>query len=228
LFYSFLILSEIETNNGGKMPIVIDLSGKKLDLDSTAQLAAKDASLLVKIIAGIAPENHNASLRYNCFRVLMRVAANHPALLMPFWDQFADELHDSRADQQYIGIRLLAELIPLDTTLKFDRVFDLYFSLLTAPGLINANQVAGIAGKLALARPDLEDKITHLLLTFHNSHLDTIRNDLVKSYAIESFQMYFDKVNNSAPILEFIQGLVKSPSPRARKAAKDFLREHSK
>ncbi len=100
--------------------------------------------------------------------------------------------------------------------------------MLTAPGLINANQVAGVAGKIALARPDLQPGITRLLLTFHNLHLDAIRNDLVKSYAIESFDVYFDKVEETAPILKFIQGLVQSPSPRARKAAKEFLKKHSK
>jgi len=206
----------------------IDLANKKLDLDSSALMAVTDTSLLAELIAGIAPENHNPSLRYNSFRVLMRVAASHPALLMPFWDKFTAELHDSRADQQYIGIRLLAELIPKDTAHKFDQVFDLYFGLLTAPGLINANQVAWAAGKLALARPDLEPRITHLLLTFHNPHLDVIRNELVKSYAIESFQEYFDKVEEPAPILEFVKGLLQSPSPRARRAAKDFLSTHSK
>jgi hypothetical protein len=208
--------------------MAFDLSDKKLDLDSTAQNATKDAFLLAEVIAGIAPENHNATLRYNCFRVLMQVAAIQPALLMPYWDKFAVQLHDSRADQQYIGIRLLAELIPIDSDHKFDQVFDLYFGMLATPGLINANQVAGVAGKIALTRPDLEPRITQLLLTFHNSHIDAIRNDLVKSYAIESFQIYFSKVNDPATILEFIQGLAKSPSPRARKVAKDFLRIHSK
>ena len=145
---------------------------------------------------------------------------------MPFWDQFVAELHDSRADQQYIGICLLAELIPSDTNHRFDQVFDIYFGMLSAPGLINASQVAGVAGKLALARPDLQPRITNLLLTFHNPHLDAIRNDLVKSYAIGSFQEYFDQVENPAPILTFVQGLVQSPSPRARKAAKDFSKKH--
>jgi len=60
--------------------------------------------------------------------------------------------------------------------------------------LINANQVAGVAGKLVLARPDLEPRITKLLLTFQNPHLDAIHNDLVKSYAIASFQEYLTKL----------------------------------
>lgn len=210
------------------MTAKIDLSDKKLDLDSTAKKAEKDAELLAELISGIAPENHNAPLRYNCFRVLMRMAASSPALLMPHWNGFVAELHDSRADQQYIGIRLLAELLPLDSDHRFDQVFDLYFGMLTAPGLINANQVAGVAGKLALARPDLEPKVTHLLLTFQNPHLDALRNDLVRSYAIESIQQYFEKVKDPTPILKFVEGLVQSPSPRARKAAKDFLRIHSR
>ena len=206
----------------------LNLSDKKLDLEAAAQRATKDSSLFSDLLQGIAPENHKASLRYNCFRVLMRVAASQPTLLMPHWDKFVAELHDPRADQQYIGIRLLSDLIPFDTAHKFDQAFDLYFDMLTAPGLINANQVAGVAGKLALARPDLEPKITHLLLTFQNPHLDAIRNDLVKSYAIESFEEYFEKAKEPAPIQKFVQELTQSPSPRARKAAKVFLRSHYK
>lgn len=208
------------------MTTTIDLADKKLDLGTTAQNAASDPALLQDLMAGISPENHNASLRYNCFRVLMRLAANQPTLLMPFWDQFVAELHDSRADQQYIGIRVLAELIPLDTAHQFDKIFDLYFGMLTAPGLINANQVAGAAGKIALTRPDLEPKITKLLMTFNNPHLDAIRNDLVKSYALESIEQYLSQVKNPKPIREWASSLTTSPSPRAKKAAKAFLRAH--
>ena len=102
------------------------------------------------------------------------------------------ELHDVRADQQYIGIRLIAELLPHDADHLFDRIFDLYFGMLSASGLINANQVAGAAGKIVLARPDLEKRVTHVLLTSHNPNLDAIRNDLVKSYAIESISQYVE------------------------------------
>jgi hypothetical protein len=157
----------------------------------------------------------------------MRLAISHPALLMPFWDQFTAELNDPRADQQYIGIRLIAELIPLDTAYRFDSIFDLFFGMLTAPGLINANQVAGVAGKIVLARPDLEQRITRMLLTLQNPHLDAIRNGLVKSYAIESFSQYIEVVKDLAPIFNFVFELLESPSPRARKAAAKFLKQHS-
>jgi hypothetical protein len=210
------------------MAAVIILSDTKLDLDATSQIASSDPALLQMLLAGIAPVSQNTTLRYNCFRVLMRLAASHPFLLMPYWDFFVDELHDTRADQQYIGIRLIAELIPLDTAHRFDSIMDLYFGMLTTSGLINANQVAGVAGNIVLARPDLEQMITNILLAIQNPRLDDIRIGLVKSYAIESISQYFEKIEDPAPIFEFVLELLESPSPRARKAAASFIKKHSK
>jgi hypothetical protein len=210
------------------MTAIIILSDTKLDLDATSQIASTDPALLQELLAGIAPVSHNATLRYNCFRVLMRLAASHPSLLIPYWELFVDELHDTRADQQYIGIRLIAELIPLDTAHRFDSIMDLYFGMLTTSGLINANQVAGVAGKIVLARPDLEPMITNKLLAIQNPRLDDIRIGLVKSYAIESISQYIEKIEDRAPIFKFVFELLESPSPRARKAAASFIKKHSK
>lgn len=209
------------------MTAAIILSDKKLDLEATSQVASSDPALLQELLVGIAPASHNATLRYNCFRVLIRLAASHPSLLMPYWGLFVDKLHDTREDQQYIGIRLIAELIPLDTAHRFDSINDLYFGMLTTSGLINANQVTRVAGKIVLARHDLEQMITGILLTFQNPHLDDIRNGLVKSYAIESISQYIEKIEDRAPIFKFAFELLESPSPRARKAAASFLKKYS-
>jgi hypothetical protein len=206
----------------------VNLPDKKLDLDAAAKLAAHDQSLRACLLAGISPENHDPALRYNSFRVLMRLAVSHPDLLMPYWDLFVAELHDPRSDQQYIGIRLLAELVPQEVTHRFDPIFDLYFGMLSKSGLINANQVAGVAWKFVLARPDLEPRITHQLLAFHNPNLDVMRNDLVKSYAIDSFHKYSEQVRDKKAILGFVKDLAGSPSPRARKSVKVFLKAHPK
>ncbi len=66
------------------MPSTINLSDKKLNLDVTSQAASNDPELLQELLAGITPSNHNATLRYNCFRVSSNLRAARPGDLLFF------------------------------------------------------------------------------------------------------------------------------------------------
>ncbi len=91
-----------------------------------------------------------------------------------------------------------------------------------------AAHVARLAGAIAQARPDLEPRITRRLLALDQSHFAADRRDLVKSYALEAFTATFTRSRQQAAMISFAQSMLKSKSPRAVKAAKAFLKTHSK
>ena len=80
---------------------------------------------------------------------------------------------------------------------------------------------------LARARPDLEPRITRRLLALDKSHHEPGRRDLVKSYALEAFDTYFDRSTRRASILSFARAMSTSKSPRAARAARAFLKAHA-
>ena len=88
--------------------------------------------------------------------------------------------------------------------------------------------VAGISGKIAKAKPHLEEKITNKLLSIDKAHHISERKDLIKSYAIESFSEYFEEAKNKKKIIEFVKSQLKSKSPRTRKKAREFLKKWTK
>jgi hypothetical protein len=88
-----------------------------------------------------------------------------------------------------------------------------------------AAHVASSPGKIALAKPGLQSRITNKLI-----NIDTIYRGkqvgLIKGYSIEAFGQYYDKapIKDKDRILEFVKEEQTSHSPRTKKAALNFLK----
>jgi len=133
-------------------------------------------------------------------------------------------MHDENGYHKYHGIFLLANLAPVDSHGKFERVFDAYLRLMEDKRFVLAINLVNNLGKVARAKPALQGRITDILL-----HLDKTRHkhkDLLKSGAVLSFGEYFGASREKDRILKFVRGLLKARSPKARKVAKDFLARH--
>jgi len=63
------------------------------------------------------------------------------------------------------------------------------------------------------------------LLSVDNTHHESERKDLVKSYAIEALGEYFEEAENKEQIVKFVEKQLQAQSPRARKKAKEFLKK---
>jgi hypothetical protein len=77
------------------------------------------------------------------------------------------------------------------------------------------------AGTIARARPSLRARIVDRLLGIDETHHK--HKDLIKGDAIQSFETFFEEVDNKEEILAFVQDQLECSSPRTRKAAKAFL-----
>jgi hypothetical protein len=95
---------------------------------------------------------------------------------------------------KYIAIHIIANLTKADAENKFEKLFDTYYGLLSDKSIIPAAHVAVNSGKIALAKPALQSKITSRLLDIDN--VVQRHKDLVKAGAIDTFDAYFDKSND--------------------------------
>ena len=200
-----------------------DMGKKSINVASVAKEATKDDNVLAELLEGILSKKE--TIRYNSFKVLLRISEEHPELLCPKWDFFVGLLESDNTYHKYIAIYIIANLTRLDKENDFEKIFDKYYNLLDDKSIIPAGHVAGNSGKIARARPELQAKITDKLLSIDETHHEPERRELIKGYAIESFSEYFEEAKNKREITEFVKKQLNSKSPRTRKKAKEFLKK---
>lgn len=197
-------------------------------LPALARQALEEPDVLQRLLDSLSPENTDLTARERAFKALLPLAQAEPNALLPHWSALTALLISDKAFSKYPAVHLIAALVPADRQRRFDRSFNTYFGLLDDEAISVAAHVARLAGAIAQARPDLEPRITRRLLALDQSHFAADRRDLVKSYALEAFTATFTRSRQQAAMISFAQSMLKSKSPRAVKAAKAFLKTHSK
>lgn len=197
----------------------------KIDVKSLAKNAIKDEKLLSELLEGILSKKDET--RFNSHQVLRYISEEYPKVLYPKWNYLAELLDSDNHYHRYISISLLANLVMADTENKFEEIFDKYFSNIDGDRTMVAGQAALNSGKIAKAKPNLQTKITDKLLNIDKTHRGK-QTDLMKAYAIEAFNEYFEEASDREKISDFVKAQLESKSPKTRKVAKEFLKRWEK
>lgn len=200
-----------------------DLEKKEADIKGLARKASKDEKVFSGLLEGI--QSKKETIRYNSFKVLMRLSEEHPEVLYPEWDFFVTMLDSPNSYWRLSAVRLLANLTRIDKESKFEKIFDQYYSLLN-DSVIVAIYLVGDSGKIARVKPKLQPKITNKLLSIDKTQQK--HKDLVKGSALEAFSEYFEEIKNKKKIVDFAKSLLKGESPKTRKIAQEFLSKWDK
>jgi hypothetical protein len=202
-----------------------DLNTKDIDIESLAQQALEDPDVLSELLSGLSDKQERVG--YNCLQALLLLGNEHPELLYPHWDLFAELLGRENTYFKLRGANLIATCVAADSEDRFEDLFDEYYDLLDGSGVITATYIARNSGKIARAKPALESKITDRLLAIDETGHPEKRKDLIKAYALDSFGEYFEVSQRKEEILDFARAQLESESPKSRKAAKGFLKTWS-
>ena len=205
------------------MSVISDLIDKQIDVKSAAQTAMKDNIVISELLQGI--QSSNDPIRYNSFKVILLISKEHPEILYQHWTLFEKMLSGDNGYFKDIAIRAIANLTKVDTENRFEKLFDNYFAELSSDKTITVAHVAGDAGKIASAKPELQSIITNKLVNIAVIYKGK-QIDLIKGYAIEAFSQYFDQaaVKDKDHILEFVKKEQNNRSPRTKKVAAEFLK----
>lgn len=184
----------------------------------------KDEKVLQELLNGVLSKKD--AVRYSSFKALNILSEKHPEKLYGKWDFFADLMRNDNTHRKYIAIYIIANLTRADAENKFEKLFEAYYGLLGDKSVIPPAHVAVNSGKIALAKPKLEAEITSRLLDIDA----TVQRhkDLVKASAIDAFEVYFEKSNDKARIIEFVKAQLNCESPKTREKAKAFLKKWNK
>jgi hypothetical protein len=202
--------------------VSVNLDKKSIDIKTIAKKALKDDKLLTELLENLWSKKE--TIRYNSHKVLSQISEKQPKLLYGHWDYFVEFLNSDNTYHKLSAIILLANITKVDRDNKFEKIFNKFYGLLNDKSFITAAYVSGASGKIALAKPKLQTKITNRLLSIDETHHEQERKDLVKANIIEAFEKYYDQIRGKKKILEFVEKQINCESPKTRKAAKEFLK----
>ena len=200
----------------------IDLNDKKLDIEAATKVALKDKNIREELLNNLWSKNE--TLRYNSSKILFSVTELKPELLYSKFDDLVKFLDSDNTYHKLSAVLLLGNLTKADKDNKFEKIFSKYFSLLDDKSFITAAYIAQACGVIAIAKPNLQTKITNKLLAIDKTHHEQERIDLVKASIIETFEKYYEQAKNKKKILAFVEEQLNCQSPKTRKKAKKFLK----
>lgn len=194
--------------------------GAQSDLEPEVIQARHDDAFLAELLKGIVSKKDD--IRFHCHKVLSCLSEREPKRLYSYWDTFVDMLDSTNHYHRYIALHLLANIVVVDTKNRFEKVYVLYFNNIAGDRTMVAGHTTLNAGKIAKAKPLLQQKITTMLLDIDSLYKGK-QMDLMKAYVIQAFDYYFDVAKDKKKIIDFVRAQVNSKSPKTRKVAKDFL-----
>ncbi|UCF96621.1 MAG: hypothetical protein JSV89_15790 [Spirochaetaceae bacterium] len=201
------------------------LHEEQTDIETLLHLVAGNDEAVKLIIDGLTFPVE--AYRYNCNRLIVRVAETAPESVYPYWRNLAGLLESSNTYHRCSAINVLPHLIPADGGSKFDRMFEKYFGRLDDDSVIPPCYIARNCPTIASHRPDLIQRIVYKLLTIDDTHHEQGRKDLIKADIIQALDALYDRAGNQSEVLRFVEAQLDCSSPKTRKAAKAFLKEHA-
>jgi hypothetical protein len=191
--------------------------------EKLASTAVNNPSFVPTLISSLAAKD---SSKYAYAKALSLLSANYPNLLYPHFDYFVSLLNSRYKILKWNAILILANLIIIDVEHKFDGVFDEYYHHLWDGDLITAANIVGASGKIAVARPDLRDKITSEILKVDVIPLPTTEcREIARGKALLTFKEYSANLDENKLVNEFIQHCLQSRRPATRKKAEGLLKK---
>jgi hypothetical protein len=200
------------------------LREEQSDIDALAKMVTGNDEAVKLVIDGLTLPVE--TYRYNCNRVIVKVAGIAPRDVYPYWDYVGELLESANTYHRCSAINILPHLIPADGGSKFDQIFDRFFSRLDDESVIPPCYVARNCPTIVSHRPDLVQRIVNRLLAIDATHHKPGRKDLIKADIIVALDLLYDRLENQPEVLRFVEAQLNCSSPKTRKAAKTFLEKH--
>lgn len=200
-----------------------EIGEKKTSKEELAERIIGDPKLLPDVLEGLSHEK--ADIKFGCAKIIRLVSDQTPELLYPRIDFFIDLLDSENQILKWEAIYVLANLAAVDTENKIEKIFKKYFAPIPGPTLITAANVIKGAGKIALAKPKLAERIAKELLKVEKAKYENAEcRNIALGQAIKSFDSFFDQISDQGAVVKLIERQLKNTRSSTKKAAEKFLK----
>jgi len=205
------------------------LENKTITKEKLAQKIKQDFKLLPEIINAI--DSNKATVRYGCGKILMDLSKENPNKLYPYMDTFINFLDSKYRIITWQAMAIIANLTKVDKKKIFDQNFEKYYNFINDEYMVTVANIVGHSGEIAQAKPYLIPKITEKLLLVEKikitPHLTKECKLVITEGAIESFDKFFDRINQKQKIISFVKKYRNSTRKSLKTKAQKFLEKWS-
>lgn len=200
---------------------------EKQETEKVAEKAVKNPNLLKKLFAGIS--STNPKTKFGSAKTLRIISETNPQVLYSKVELFANLLKSNNTILKWMAIDVIANLTAVDTQNRFNGYFEKFYGCFHEGSLITASHVVDGSGKIALYKPELQDKITEELLKVEEVPLPTseCRNILIGK-AINAFGAYYDKIEDRESVIAFVERQLNNSRHATKTKAEKFLKKFGK
>jgi hypothetical protein len=203
---------------------------KGADIGRIAESVIENPEHVADLITGI--QAPRGAIRFSYEKALRLISERRPELIYPHFDLFATLLDCDNNFLKWGAIMTIANLTAIDDRRKFEAIFEKYYAPIPGPVMVTAANIIGGSARIVPAKPHLTGRITTEILKVekgkyrvHDHPSPECRNVAI-GHAIESFDQFFDRVEDKPAVLQFVTRQLKNSRPAVAKKAAQFLRRH--
>jgi hypothetical protein len=206
------------------LDILRKLEEKETKDEELIEEAIRNKELLHVLLHGIS--SPKSRIKFRSAKILRTVSERNPRILYSNWKFFAKLLDSENNILKWNAIDIIANLTQVDSDGRFNGLFKKFYGYLYEGNLITAGHVVDNSGTIALAKPELQDKITTELLKVEEVPLPTeeCRNILIGK-TIQAFGVYYDRTKDKDEIVSFVKKQLSNTRKATRTKAEKFLRK---
>lgn len=167
-----------------------------------------------------------ARVRYGAGKLLVLASEQDPRSLYHSFDFFAELLDGPNTILRWNATRILGNLAVVDRLDKLDELLPRYFAPVAGPEMIGAANAIQAAAAIALAKPNLADRIAGEIIKVDGASYRTAEcRNVAIGHAIASLSRFFPQIRRPAKVLAFVRAQVSNTRPSTRAKAEKFLRK---
>jgi hypothetical protein len=206
-------------------PLYTEIGGLSVNLEAIADRVARRTDSLPQVFAGLRADK--PKIKYGCLKVLRIISEKKPAVLCPAFDQLVDLLDSENNILKWGAIIILGNLAVVDSDNKIDGILDRYLQPISGPVMITAANCIRGAGKIALAKPHLADKIVRALLQVEAANYQTPEcRNVALGHAVESLDLFVGNTRDPQPVVAFVERQLRNRRNAVKRKATAFLKKH--
>lgn len=211
-----------------RIDIIQTLEKKQKKPEELVIKVLRDQKLLPTVFDGTTATK--ANVKYGSTKILRLISEKDPKVLYSKMDFFIKMMESENQILKWNGMDIVANLLVVDSNKKFDKIFDKYYRLLSDEVMITAGHVIDNSGKIVMAKPYFNDKITNRLLKVEKISRDQECQNILLGKTILAFNSYFDQIKeaNKTKVISFVRRQLNNTRPATRKKAEIFLKKVEK
>lgn len=207
---------------------ILDELAQKEDLsEKIAEKAIREPDVIQDLLEGITSEITRVKNR--SIKILRTISSKKPELLYYHWGIFLSLMRGDDTILKWNAIDIIANLTPVDSYSKFNKIFDEYYDMIDDETMITAAHVVDNSGKIALAKPEFRTEITELLLNVENDPRESAEcTDILLGKTILALDQYYGCIEDKNKVIEFVKRRLKNRRSATRKKAEKFVKKWEK